>query len=151
MSDKPQAKLRKRRPGVPVPSSPEAQRRMEATGSRDTRAELLIRSALHRMGFRFRVDTRPVAAIRRRADLVFPRAQVAVFVDGCFWHGCPEHATWPKANAQFWEDKILTNKRRDADTNRQLDAEGWRVVRIWEHEDPMVAAERVADIVRSRV
>jgi DNA mismatch endonuclease (patch repair protein) len=151
MTNNPQAKLRKRRPGVPTPSSPEAQRRMEATGSKDTRAELLVRSALHRMGFRFRVDTRPVAAIRRRADLVFPRARVAVFVDGCFWHGCPQHATWPKANAQFWEKKILTNQRRDADTNKRLAAEGWRVVRIWEHEDPTVAAERVAGIVRSRL
>jgi DNA mismatch endonuclease (patch repair protein) len=82
--------------------------------------------------------------MRRRADLTFVRAKVAVFVDGCFWHGCPRHATWPKANAGWWRDKIDQNRRRDADTNRQLRRAGWKVIRIWEHEDLHLAAGRVA-------
>jgi len=68
-----------------------------------------------------------------RPDFVFARARVAVFVDGCFWHGCPRHATWPKTNAAFWREKILTNRRRDRAVNRLLKKSGWRVLRIWQH------------------
>lgn len=81
---------------------------------------------------------------------MFPRIKVAVFVDGCFWHGCPVHGTWPKTNAEFWRKKIETNRARDADTNRRLEALGWTVVRIWAHEDPDEAAERVALVVEGR-
>jgi len=77
--------------------------------------------------------------------------QVAVFVDGCFWHGCPEHGTWPKSNIEFWREKIETNRRRDLDTNERLKAAGWEVVRVWEHENPDAAAERIAGLVRSRL
>jgi DNA mismatch endonuclease, patch repair protein len=140
----------KRRSSAPAPSSADAQRRMKATRTRDTKAEVLVRSALHQMGFRFRVDVRPEPSIRRRADLVFRRAKVAVFIDGCFWHGCPDHATWPKANADFWRTKILTNQGRDIDTNQRLADRGWLVVRIWEHENPVEAASRVARILRER-
>lgn len=81
--------------------------------------------------------------MRRRADLVFPRRKVAVYVDGCFWHSCPVHATKPRNNAQWWADKLAANVARDRDTDEKLLAEGWRVVRIWEHEDPAIAADRV--------
>ena len=75
---------------------------------------------------------------------------MAVFVDGCFWHGCPEHGTWPKANAEFWEAKIKRNQERDADTNRQLEKAGWILVRVWEHDDLDVAAGRICNIVSNR-
>ncbi len=142
--------MTKRRPGVPLPSSEDAHRRMKATRQRDTAPEVKLRSELHRLGLRYRVDACPIPGWRRRADLVFHRARVAVFVDGCFWHGCPIHATWPTANAGFWRDKIETNRRRDCDTDRVLELAGWLSVRVWEHEDPAAAATRVAGIVRSR-
>lgn len=88
--------------------------------------------------------------MRRRADVVFGPARVAVFVDGCFWHGCPSHASWPKNNADFWREKIETNQRRDRDTDRRLAEAGWVVVRVWEHEDLEAAADRVERILRDR-
>jgi DNA mismatch endonuclease (patch repair protein) len=88
--------------------------------------------------------------LRRTADLVFPTAKVAVFLDGCFWHGCPEHHTVASANAKFWADKVSGNRARDRDTDARLDAEGWVSVRVWEHEDPVAAARRVEDVVRAR-
>jgi DNA mismatch endonuclease (patch repair protein) len=123
---------------------------MQATRQRDTPAEVALRSALHRLGLRFRVQRRPVAGLKRRADIVFAPARVAVFVDGCFWHGCPEHATWPKQNAVWWREKIEGNRQRDADTDARLAAAGWLSVRVWAHEKPADAAERVAGIVRAR-
>lgn len=102
------------------------------------------------MGLRYRVDYPVLEKPRRRADLAFTRARVAVFVDGCFWHGCPDHGTWPKRNAEFWRHKIETNRRRDRDTNERLRQKGWTVIRIWEHEDPTEAGSRVAEAVRSR-
>ena len=89
------------------------------------------------------MDRAPVKGVRRRADLVFPRRKVAVFVDGCFWHSCPQHATFPKNNAQWWTDKLAANVVRDRDTDARLAEQAWTVIRIWEHEDPLVAAERV--------
>jgi DNA mismatch endonuclease (patch repair protein) len=82
--------------------------------------------------------------------VAFVGRQVAVFVDGCFWHGCPEHGTWPKQNAEFWRHKIVANQERDRDTDARLRAHGWVVVRIWAHEAPHDAASRIAKIVRSR-
>jgi DNA mismatch endonuclease (patch repair protein) len=123
---------------------------MKAVRRRDTPPELAIRSALHRRGLRFRVDRAPVEGIRRRADIVFVTARVAVFVDGCFWHGCPTHGSWPKANGDWWRRKILANQQRDADTNRKLERGGWLVVRVWEHEDPEAAAERIERMVRGQ-
>jgi DNA mismatch endonuclease (patch repair protein) len=87
---------------------------------------------------------------RRVADFAFIGARVAVFVDGCFWHGCPVHATWPKNNAEFWRAKILANQQRDLDTNARLRAEGWEVVRVWAHEEPDLAAARIEEVVRAR-
>lgn len=132
---------------TPTASSTAVLRRMRNTRRRDTPAELALRSALHRRGLRFFVDRPPLPGTHRRADLVFPRARVAVYVDGCFWHGCPIHGTSPKANADWWRDKIARNQERDRDTDRQLAEAGWRAVRIWEHEDIEQAARLVADAV----
>ncbi|PPK70468.1 very short patch repair endonuclease [Actinokineospora auranticolor] len=125
-------------------------KRMSRQRARDTGTEIALRRALHALGLRYRVHRRPVTGVRREADVVFTRAKVAVFVDGCFWHGCPDHATWPKRNADFWRTKIETNRRRDQDTDTRLDDAGWLAVRVWEHEDPAAAALRVHEAVRSR-
>jgi len=134
----------------PPPSSKAAYNRMKAAKQRDTAPEMALRSALHRRGLRYRVGVNPLKGIRRRADVVFRPVKVAVFVNGCFWHGCPIHGTWPKANAEFWREKIERNKERDAETDRQLEAADWKVIRIWEHEDPEEAADRIFRIVEER-
>ncbi|SES09622.1 very short patch repair endonuclease [Actinokineospora terrae] len=123
---------------------------MSRQRARDTGIEVALRKALHVLGLRYRVHQRPVRTVRREADVVFSRARVAVFVDGCFWHGCAEHATWPKRNAAFWRDKIETNQRRDRDTDARLTEAGWLALRVWEHEDPVAAAERVRAEVLAR-
>jgi DNA mismatch endonuclease, patch repair protein len=122
-------------------------RDMRAQRERDTGIERAIRSLLHARGLRFRIHRRLLTGSRREVDVVFPGAKVAVFVDGCFWHGCPEHGTWPRNNAEFWRDKIEGNVRRDRDTDARLEADGWTVVRVWEHEAPTDAAARIADAV----
>ena len=124
---------------------------MQNTPTRDTPAELALRSALHAAGLRYRVDTAPIVGVRRRADLVFRRARVAVFVDGCFWHACPEHGGVPKVNAAWWSAKLSRTRERDADTDRLLNEHGWLSVRVWEHEPVGAAAERVKATVRSRL
>ncbi|WP_437082618.1 very short patch repair endonuclease [Streptomyces sp. enrichment culture] len=128
----------------------DVRRRMSRQKSRDTGVEVALRKLLHAAGLRYRVHRRPVKGVRREADIVFGPARVAVFVDGCFWHGCPEHATWPRNNADFWRAKIEGNRNRDADTDARLAAAGWLAVRIWEHEDPMAAADRVKATVAER-
>jgi DNA mismatch endonuclease (patch repair protein) len=116
---------------------------MQGNRKRDTRPELAIRSELHRRGFRYRVDTRPIASLRCRADIVFRPKKVAVFVDGCFWHGCPVHGTSPRTNAVYWRAKIGRNVERDRLNEAELSAAGWTVIRVWEHEIPADAAERI--------
>jgi DNA mismatch endonuclease (patch repair protein) len=123
---------------------------MTSQRQRDTKGELELRSLLHRRGLRFRVHAL-LPGLRRRSDIVFTRARVAVFVDGCFWHGCPEHGTWPKQNAGWWREKIEANKRRDRDTDARLTAAGWTVIRVWEHEDPTQAADQIVEIVRRAI
>ena len=137
-------------PKNPTPSSKAARNRMKAAKQRDTAPEMALRSAIHRRGLRYRVDANLIEGLRRRADVVFRPIKVAVFVDGCFWHGCPVHGTWPKANAEFWREKIEGNRKRDADTNHRLTKAGWLVIRVWEHEDPEEAAEKICEIVRKR-
>ncbi|HEX6702133.1 MAG TPA: very short patch repair endonuclease [Gaiellaceae bacterium] len=132
---------------TPAASSPETLRRMKSQRQRDTGAETALRSILHRRGLRFRVDY-ALPNLRRRADIAFPRLRIAVFVDGCFWHGCPEHQTWPKQNSDWWRTKIQANQRRDADTNAKLDQQGWSVIRVWEHEDPETAAQAIEAVTR---
>jgi DNA mismatch endonuclease, patch repair protein len=124
---------------------------MRSNKSRDTKPELALRSAVHARGLRYRVSAKPLAGVRRTADLVFTRAKVAVFLAGCFWHGCPEHHTVATANATFWADKVENNRKRDRDTDGRLADAGWISVRIWEHEDAADAARRVEEIVRARV
>ena len=131
------------RAATPYASSPEALRRMQSVRQAGTGPELALRRELFRRGFRYRVQVRLAEMPRRTIDLVFIRARVAVFIDGCFWHGCPEHGTWPKANADFWRGKILANVARDRETDQQLKEAGWSVVRVWEHEDPVAAADRI--------
>jgi DNA mismatch endonuclease (patch repair protein) len=123
---------------------------MQANKGRDTKPELALRRAVHARGLRYRVSIRPVPSIRRTADLVFTKVKVAVFLDGCFWHGCPQHHTKARANADYWAEKVTRNRERDAETDRLLEKAGWTVVRVWEHEEPLQAAAVIADIVRSR-
>jgi DNA mismatch endonuclease (patch repair protein) len=122
---------------------------MTGQARRDTQPELLLRRELWRRGSRYRVDQRPIAGMRRRADLLFTRAHVAVFVDGCFWHCCPEHGTAPRANAEWWRSKLAANVRRDRDTDTRLVEAGWTPIRVWEHEAPPVAADRIEWAVHS--
>ncbi|GCD99324.1 very short patch repair endonuclease [Embleya hyalina] len=131
-------------------SSPAVRRSMTGNRGRDTKPELRLRSALHRRGLRYRVSVRPEEQLRRTADVVFVRSQVAVFVDGCYWHGCPEHHRPSSKNTAFWRQKIDGNRIRDAETTSALEAAGWTVVRVWEHEDADEAARRIAGIVRSK-
>ncbi|MFC9602345.1 very short patch repair endonuclease [Streptomyces niveus] len=118
---------------------------MRANRSRDTKPELALRSLLHAKGLRYRVDASPLQGVRRRADVIFPRDKVAIFVDGCFWHGCPQHLRPAKTNAEAWAAKLEENRARDTHTNELLRAANWTVIRFWEHEDPAVAAEIVAE------
>lgn len=126
----------------PQASSPDALKRMQSTRRRDTEPEIALRRILHSRGLRFRVDCSVIPGARR-VDIAFMRAKVAVFVDGCFWHLCPLHRTFPKANAAWWNEKLRANRRRDLDTNRKLKKAGWCVKRVWEHESPEAAAKRV--------
>nr|WP_281258068.1 very short patch repair endonuclease [Nocardia fluminea] len=122
--------------------------RMSKQRRADTAPELALRRELHRAGLRYFVDRPPIKGQRRRADVVFPRLRIAVYVDGCFWHRCPDHATDPKNNAQWWADKLAGNVARDRATDLALTAAGWVVVRVWEHEDPHAAAERITALVK---
>jgi DNA mismatch endonuclease (patch repair protein) len=119
---------------------------MQANRRRDTAPELAVRRELCRRGLRYRVDF-PVLP-RRRADVAFVRARLAVFVDGCFWHGCPDHYTVAKTNASFWSQKTEVNRARDQDTDLRLSEMGWTVVRAWEHESPVSVADRVVAALR---
>jgi len=116
----------------------------------DTAPELRLRRLLHGRGLRYRVNRGPLDGVRCRPDIVFGPARVAVFVDGCFWHGCPVHVSWPKANGEWWKRKIERTRDRDATTTRQLVASGWFVVRVWEHEDPTIAADAIEQILVER-
>ena len=124
---------------------------MQRTRRRDTPPELALRSALFRLGARFFVDRSPLpGVVRGRADVLFPRARVAVYVDGCFWHSCPRHGTQPRVNADYWSYKLTANVLRDRATERVLNEHDWLVLRYWEHDDLAMAAARVHEIVLSR-
>ena len=136
--------------GEPAPASPAVRERFKKQSRRDTAPELAIRRALWARGLRYRVDAKAIAGSRRRADLVFRRERAAVFVDGCFWHSCPEHATRPKNNEAWWAAKLEANVKRDRSTDRELAEAGWLGIRVWEHEDPTEAADRIERQVRER-
>lgn len=121
---------------------------MQGNRSRDTAPELALRKLLHARGLRYRVDVRPVKSLRRKADIVFTRQRICVFVDGCFWHRCPDHGTTPRTNNTYWSTKIETNARRDRETDERLADEGWTVLRFWEHDDVLAAADAVEARVR---
>ena len=121
---------------------------MQANRSKNTKPEMRIRSLLHKEGLRYRVAKQPLPGLRRSADIVFPKARVAIFVDGCYWHGCPEHHRAATINAEFWNEKIAKNRARDEETSRVLNEAGWIVIRVWEHEDPREVAAHVSAVVR---
>lgn len=123
---------------------------MSTLARRDTAPELALRRELHRRGLRYRLQVKVPGNNRRTIDVAFTRARVAVFVDGCFWHGCPEHGTSPRANSEWWRWKIQRNQERDADTTRLLDDAGWTVVRLWEHRDAKDSADAVETALRRR-
>lgn len=135
---------------VPHATDESVRLRMRSTGRRDTAAELALRSELHRSGLRYRVDRPVLPDRRRRVDVVFPRERIAVYVDGCFWHSCPMHGTIPKANREWWVEKLRANWSRDRDADKVLAAAGWLVVRVWEHEDAAKAARLVRSLVTRR-
>ncbi len=120
---------------------------MQGNVRRDTAPELRVRRLLHAQGLRYRVDAPLPFDRRRRADITFPRARVVVFIDGCFWHACPEHYIAPKSHPEYWSPKIAANRARDAETTARLAVDGWTVLRFWEHEDP----DRVADTIVAAV
>lgn len=136
--------------GRPIPSSRQVSERMSRVATRDTKPEVQLRRELHRRGFRYRVDVSPVVTMRGRADIVFGPARVAVYVDGCFWHGCDEHGVLPKSNREWWRAKLRRTVERDRATEQALRALDWEVVRVWEHEDPVEAADRVEAAVMAR-
>lgn len=125
-------------------------RSMQANRSRDTVPEIALRKVLHAQGLRFRVCARPLPEVRRNVDIVFRPAQVAVEVYGCFWHGCPTHYRRPAAHQTYWMQKVSRNVERDQDTRGRLAAAGWELIVVWEHEDPVEAAGRVIQVVRTR-
>jgi DNA mismatch endonuclease (patch repair protein) len=134
----------------PFASSAALHQRMSMQRRRDTAPEVALRRAAHALGLRYYVHRRPVPGLRREADLVFPRARVAVFVDGCFWHGCPDHGVAPRVNSEYWSSKLARNVVRDQETTAALSVAGWNVVRVWEHEAPASAAARVQAAVRGQ-
>jgi DNA mismatch endonuclease (patch repair protein) len=135
----------------PSPTSPEVTERMQRVRRVDTKIEVSTRSALHTRGLRFRKDF-PVRLPERvvRPDVVFPRLRIALFIDGCFWHCCPDHGTTPRANTDYWRPKLARNVARDRLVDSQLEAAGWDVIRAWEHEEVEDIANRVEDAIGHR-
>lgn len=130
------------------PPTVETSLRMRRQRSRDTKLELKVRSGLHRLGFRFRVNVALLPGSRRTADIVFSRQRIAIFLDGCFWHGCPAHFAVPKSNSAWWSEKIYANVERDKGTNELLRREGWKVLRFWEHEACDEVVREIANFIR---
>jgi DNA mismatch endonuclease (patch repair protein) len=123
---------------------------MRANRGRDTSPEKKLRHSIHRQGLRYAIDVRPETDLNRRADIVFRSARVAVFVNGCFWHGCVRHFCEPKKNRAYWSSKIKKNRERDRQTYRLLTRRGWKLFVIWEHQDLEMSAKKIAIEVRSR-
>ena len=130
---------------------PSVATRMSRQRRRDTAPEVALRRELHRRGLRFRVDHPLPGMPRRRGDVVFTRARLVVFVDGCFWHDCPVHGTRPATRARWWSEKLEKNVARDRDTDARLRQIGWDVIRVWEHEDPTEVAARVQQSYVGRI
>lgn len=136
----------------PVPTSNAATQVGRGNRRTDTKPEVVVRSALHRRGLRFRKDMRIRAGqLWVRPDVVFTRRRIAVFVDGCFWHGCDVHGTTPKSNVEYWGPKLAANRERDRRVDEELTAHGWLVIRCWEHDDPEDVADRVSHQNQQRI
>lgn len=131
-------------------SSRSIRRTMQSNRSRDARPELAVRRLLHTRGLRYRVDYPLDLGIRRRSDIAFTGLRIAVFIDGCFWHGCSIHYQEPQTNVSFWRTKIERNIERDIETNAALMDAGWDVLRYWEHEAPALVAEDVFEFVQKK-
>src|SRR5579875_2509958 len=137
---------------APFASSEAIHGRMSRLARKDTAPELLLRRELHRLGLRYYVHRRPLLELNRAADIVFPKAKVAVFVDGCFWHGCPSHGRRQhRINGWYWPEKIERNVARDRNTDERLQAAGWQVVRVWEHEDPIHVGSIIEALVKDHL
>ena len=132
----------------PPPSSEQVTRQMKRMGRKDTKPELLLRRELHALGLRYRVNLRGLPGT---PDIVFTRAKIAVFVDGCFWHSCPEHGVLPKANREWWREKLDRNVVRDRLKDEELVPLGWLSIHVWEHEDFEEAASRIRGIWEKRI
>lgn len=122
---------------------------MRANRRRDTQPELAVRRLLHSQGYRYRVDFAPLGG-RRRADVVFTRLRIAVFIDGCFWHSCPVHSVPPKRNCDYWEPKLQRNVERDRETDALLRDAGWQVLRFWEHEQAISVTVAIGEAIAKR-
>lgn len=122
---------------------------MRGNCGRDTKPELRVRRLVHARGLRYRVNQRPLPEHRLTADLVFTRAKIAVYIDGCYWHGCPEHHRAARTNAAFWAEKVESTRARDERTQQLLAAAGWLCLRFWEHEDPRTVANQIYAAVRA--
>ncbi|WP_406177081.1 very short patch repair endonuclease [Streptomyces canus] len=134
----------------PIASSPAVSARMSRQASHNTQPELTVRRLLHADGLRYRVHYPVPGMPRRSMDIAFSKLRIAVFLDGCYWHGCPEHATHPRANAEWWRSKLDRNIARDRETTEHLTAAGWTVLRFWEHESAHDVAHLIEATVRSR-
>ena len=146
--------MRSIRSRAPAASSPAIRRVMQTNVPRDTTPEVVLRSALHHVGLRYRKDVSPESSLKCKADIVFRRERICIFVDGCFWHGCPRHFQTPGTNSSWWEEKINDNRRRDRVKRRRLREHGWAVMRVWEHEITTSnlhhVVGRIVSIVRQR-
>jgi DNA mismatch endonuclease (patch repair protein) len=130
-------------PPPPRASSAAARNVMRANRKTGTQPELRLRRALHRLGLRYRVGRRLPSPVLATPDLIFVRYRVAIFVDGCFWHGCPDHGVQPKVNVAYWTAKLALNRARDLRVDAALHSVGWLPIRVWEHDDPDRAAEHI--------
>jgi DNA mismatch endonuclease (patch repair protein) len=133
---------------TPIPSSAAVSAQMQRMGRRNTAPEIALRRALTALGLRYRLHRRDLPGT---PDIAFVGARVAVFVDGCFWHGCPDHGVMPKANRDWWRTKLEANRTRDERKDRALVEAGWLPMHVWEHEDPAAAAVAIADVVTARL
>lgn len=136
---------------TPPASSDAVRIRMQNTPRRNTKPEVALRSELHRLGLRYRIDRSPIPGERIRCDLVFRASRVVVNVDGCFWHACPTHGVVPKINSEWWAEKLAKTRKRDIETNEKLRSAGWKVMRVWEHESPNTAAAKIAKVIDRRL